>query len=96
MAQIPRERLTADLLLTRNDNGDTPLHAAAYMGHLDQVPPALFTPELLNVRNYDGVTVGRLAIQGGFTGQIPPDLRPKSPGAVSKLLTRLGMRRSPF
>ena len=66
------------------------------MGHLDQVPPALFTPELLNVRNYDGVTVGRLAIQGGFTGQIPPDLRPKSPGAVSKLLTRLGMRRSPF
>ena len=79
LSQIPRERLTTDLLLTRNDNGDTPLHAAAYEGHLDQIPPSLFTPDLLAVRNYDGVAVGRVAVTRGFAGQLPTDVRPKPP-----------------
>ncbi|MBP6307525.1 MAG: hypothetical protein KA334_02305, partial [Opitutaceae bacterium] len=86
---------TADLLLTRNDNGDTPLHAAAYEGHLDQIPAKFFTAELLNSRNYGGLTVGRLAIERSHLDQIPPHLRPRD-NALTRLLIRLGLRRAPF
>ncbi|HYD85213.1 MAG TPA: ankyrin repeat domain-containing protein, partial [Opitutus sp.] len=86
----------ADLLLTRNDNGDTPLHAAAYEGHLDQVPLGLLTEENLNVRNYEGVSVGRTAINCGYSEHIPAPFRPKERGPIGRFLERIGATRPPF
>ncbi|HRI83392.1 MAG TPA: hypothetical protein PLF88_13190, partial [Opitutaceae bacterium] len=82
--------------LTRNDNGDTPLHAAAYEGHLEQIPAPLFDAALLNVRNYDGLTVGRLAVERGHAAQIPAPFRPKPPGPLQRLGLKLGISRPPF
>ena len=82
--------------MTRNDNGDTPLHAAAFEGHLDQVPLSLLSRETLGARNYDGVSVGRTAISRGYAAQLPPALRPRDPGPVGKLLLRLGLAHQRF
>jgi ankyrin repeat protein len=82
--------------MTRNDNGDTPLHAAAFEGHLDQVPPALLTRERLAARNYDGISVIGLASDRGFLSQIPEAARPKSHGPMFRLLRKLSSTRSPF
>jgi ankyrin repeat protein len=82
--------------MTRNDNGDTPLHAAAYEGHLDQVPEALLTRERVATRNYDGISVASLAAERGFTSQIPASARPKTTTSVSRFLRRLTRTRSPF
>ena len=87
--------LTAELLLTRNDHGDTPLHAAAYEGHLDQVPPPLLTAENLGARNYDGVTPVRIAASRGFIEQLPPSVRPKPAGMFTRLLHQVGLVRGP-
>ncbi|MGH6990987.1 MAG: hypothetical protein ACRES9_06155, partial [Gammaproteobacteria bacterium] len=94
--KIPRDQLTADLLLTRNDNGDTPLHAAAYEGHLDQVPRELLTPERIGTRNYDGLTVLKTALNRGFENQLPEDVRPRKMGPIRRFLHNLGRRRVPF
>jgi len=96
LRKIPAERLTGELLMTRNDNGDTPLHAAAYEGHLDQVPEALLTRERVAARNYDGISVAALASERGFESQIPAASRPKSSHSVSRFLRRLTRTRSPF
>jgi ankyrin repeat protein len=82
--------------MTRNDNGDTPLHAAAYEGHLDQVPAAILTPERVATRNYDGISVAALAAEKGFISQIPEASRPRSLGPVSRFLRRISRTRSPF
>jgi ankyrin repeat protein len=90
------ETLTGELLMTRNDHGDTPLHAAAYEGHLDQVPAALLTRERVGTRNYDGISVAALASERGFLSQIPASAQPKRYGPVSRLLRKLSRTRSPF
>ena len=82
--------------MTRNDNGDTPLHAAAYEGHLDQLPVSLLTIERLSARNYDGISVISLAAQRGFISQVPEAVRPRSKGPVSRLLRRIAGTRAPF
>jgi hypothetical protein len=82
--------------VTRNDNGDTPLHAAAYEGHLDQVPGEILTKERMATRNYDGVSVASLAVERGHISQIPEASRPKAFGPVSRLLRRISRTRTPF
>ena len=96
LAAIPREHLTDDLVLTRNDNGDTPLHAAAYEGHLDQIPVELLTPENIAVRNYEGVSVWRTARDRNFDHQIPPASRPRNLGPITRMMRQLFQTRAPF
>ena len=88
--------VTADLLLTRNDHGDTALHAAAFAGHLDQIPAALLTAELLDIRNYDGVTPIQTAARTGHLDQIPAELRPKPPGWLQRTIKRIGDTKFPW
>jgi ankyrin repeat protein len=87
---VPREELTATLLLTRNEHGDTPLHAAAFEGHLDQLPQELLTAANLSVRNYAGITPLKAATLRGHSDQLPEGLRPKNPSPLSRLLGKLG------
>ncbi len=96
LSTIPVEHLTADLLLTRNDNGDTPLHAAAYEGHLDQVPSELLTAINISVRNYDGVSVWRTACDRNFEKQIPAAARPRNLGPIDRFFRRIFRARSNF
>ena len=93
---IPAGSFTPDLLLHRNDHGDTPLHAAAYEGHLDQIPEALFTPELLQARNYNGVSVLRTAVVRGYTAELPAALRPKPQSALRRTLEQWGVLRRQY
>ncbi len=76
--------------------GNTPLHAAAYEGHLDQIPPQLLTRERMGTRNYDGVSVAQTALDRGFLDQIPEDARPRSVNAFSRFLRKLSNTRAPF
>ena len=83
-------------MLTRNDNGDTPLHAAAYEGHLNQIPSELLSPANVGTRNYDGLTVAQTALDRGFYGQIPENSRPKRYGPLRRFLHGLGRSKAPF
>ena len=85
-----------DLLITRNDFGDTPLHAAAVEGHLDQVPPEALNAATLRLRNYTGGTPLGGAIRTGHGDQLPPEFRPKPPNWLQTLLYRTGISRPPF
>jgi ankyrin repeat protein len=83
-------------MMIRNDNGDTPLHAAAFEGHLDQVPAALLTSERVGAqlrRNFRAVA---RCPERGFLGQIPEAVRPRPKGPVSRLLRKLSGTRAPF
>ena len=66
--KIPPTTRTVDLLLTCNDHGDAPLHAAAHEGggYLSQIQWKILTDELLLVRNDDDVTPRRTAVRRGF------------------------------
>ena len=96
MDRIPVAELTADLLLTHNDHGDTAVHAAAYAGHLDQIPAGLLTAELLNVHNYDGVTPIHTAERNGHLDQIPTALRPRPAGLLKRIIKRIGDTQAPW
>ena len=63
--------VTAELLATVKDNdGETPLHDAAWRGHLDQIPGV--TAEFLaTVKNNHNDTPVRFAAQYGHLDQIP-------------------------
>jgi ankyrin repeat protein len=88
--------VSAELLLTRNDNGDTPIHAAAFAGHLNQIPAELLTADRLSCRNYERVTALQTAIDRGFADQLPEQFRPKPETAMHRLLRRIGGARLPF
>ena len=89
-------QLTPELLLTRNDNGDTPLHAAAHEGHLDQVPAGVLTRETAATRNYDGLSVIQTALDRGHLEQIPLEARPKIASPIRRFLRKIGRSRAPF
>ena len=82
--------LTPELLLMRNDNGDTPLHVAAQNGFLTQIPSSFLTEGTVNISNHVGVTVRRLAISRGFGHQLPPSFRPKPMRFFGNLFGRIG------
>jgi len=48
------------------------------------------------IRNYNGGTPLGAAMRYGHADQLPADLIPKPPGALQKLLYRLGVSRPPF
>ncbi|MEX2044140.1 MAG: ankyrin repeat domain-containing protein, partial [Opitutus sp.] len=96
LEKIPAAQLTTDLLLTRNDNGDTPLHAAAFEGHLDQVPAGLLTPDIIGTRNYDGLSVVRTAFNRDHMDQIPAESRPRAMNPLRRLLHNLGKSKAPW
>jgi ankyrin repeat protein len=94
-SHIPRAQFTRDLLLVNNDHGDTPLHAAAFEGHLDQIPAELLDAEVLGKRNYDGVTPLRTAMRRGHVEQLPEALRPRPIGPLRRLLMTWGLLARP-
>jgi ankyrin repeat protein len=90
LSKIPPDQLSTELLLVRNDNGDTPLHLAAQYGHLDQVPQPLLNESTLNQVNHVGVSVRRMAISSGFAAQLPQSFRPKTSRFMGNFFGRLG------
>ena len=50
----------------------------------------------LMIRNYNGGTPLGAAMRYGHADQLPAELIPKPPGALQKLLYRLGVSRPPF
>src|SRR6267154_385233 len=93
--QFPADCLTLDLLISRNDFGDTPLHAAAVEGHLKDVPREFINHATLSIRNYTGGTPIGAAIHNGHADQLPEEFRPKPPTIVQKILYRTGFSRPP-
>jgi hypothetical protein len=81
------------LLISRNDFGDTPMHAAAVEGHLDVIPPEFLTAATLNVRNYNGGTPVGAAVRYGHVSQLPAEFAPKPPSAWQRLLYKIGFAR---
>ncbi len=82
--------------MTRNDDGDTPLHAAAAAGYFRQIPAGLLTAEMVGLRNYTGVTPYAAAAHAGYSDQIPPQFRPKPPGPLQQAMIKLGFSKPPF
>jgi ankyrin repeat protein len=96
LGQIPNDRLTLELLVSRNDFGDTPLHAAAVEGHLKDVPPQFLNRTTLTIKNYTGATAIRAAIHNGHADQLPAEFQPQPPTFVQKLLHKTGFFRPPY
>ena len=84
------------LLVSRNDLGDTPLHAAAVEGHLKDVPPQFLNEATLTIKNYTGGTPIGAAIHNGHTDQLPFEFQPKPPTLIQKLLRKAGFYRPPY
>ena len=82
-----------DLLISRNEFGDTPMHAAAVEGHLDDIPREFLTPATMTVRNYNGGTPVGAAIRYGHIAQLPPEFVPKPPNALQKFFYKIGIAR---
>jgi hypothetical protein len=72
LASLGADFPTPERLTVRNASGNTPLHHAAIVGHLDQIPAALLTADTLSVRSNAGITVFHLAAAHGSFHQIPP------------------------
>ena len=63
--------LTAQNLTLKNEDGNTPIHEAAYHGHLDQIPPPLLTQENIRIENESYNTPLHRAAYHGHLDQIP-------------------------
>ena len=87
--------MSIDQLISRNDFGDTPLHAAAVEGHLNQIPREFLNRATLLIRNYNGGTPIGAALRHGHIDQLPEEFRPKEPNAFQRLLYKIGLTRPP-
>ena len=70
--QLPLDSLTPDAFLVADDAGLTPMHLAAYFGHLDQIPSSVFANEAIGLKyNDDGDNFYDVAANAGHLDQIP-------------------------
>jgi len=69
--QVEQTLFSSNLLLATNDQGLTPMHAAAHYGALHQIPPSFLTPcNLSKLDNHDNSSL-HWAASGGFAS-LPP------------------------
>lgn len=68
--EVPDALLTLEAMMLKDNRGNTPLHSAAFYGHLGQVP-RLLTLETLLAKDSDGKTPIYSAIWGGTLSQVP-------------------------
>jgi len=95
IGQIPRDRLTVDLLISRNDSVTPRCTPPPSRATSTRSPASSSNRATLLIRNYNGGTPIGAAIRHGHADQLPAEFVPAPPTAIQKFLYRIGASRPP-